>query len=105
MVAAGAFALTAMPAMLALSGVRVLGMPASLLVLPLFAVAAGGVLYWMHKPPAPQTSRYQPVTLDAFTHTIAGDRHVTFNFTNSEYALAFINLNKKEIAAGRIALA
>ncbi len=98
----GTFLLTGLPVILATRDLRVLGASTTVLVVPVFAVAVGAVLYMMDRARAPQTSRYQPVTLESFDHTAAGERHVGFCFSNLEYAAAFARLNAPEISAGRI---
>lgn len=100
---AAAFLVTGLPVILLTDGMRIVGLPTTVLVVPAFAIAAGAVLYLLDKVRAPQTSRYQPVTLETFEHTQVAGRHVGFSFTNVEYAHAFAGLNAAEISAGRIA--
>ncbi|QYF95243.1 hypothetical protein KY495_08855 [Massilia sp. PAMC28688] len=100
---AGTFLLTGLPLILATSHIRILGLPTTVLVVPVFAVAVGAVLYLLDRATAPQTSRYQPVTLESFDHTAAGERHVGFCFSNTAYAHAFSLANAEEISSGRIA--
>lgn len=98
----GTFLLTGLPVILATRELRVLGFSTTVLVVPVFALATGAVLYLLDRARAPQTSRYQPVMLESFDHTPAGERHVGFGFSNPEYAAAFASANAQEISAGRI---
>lgn len=98
----GTFLLTGLPLIFVTRDMRVLGWSTALVVVPLFAMAAGAVLYFLNQARAPQTSRYQPVMLESLEHTPDGERQVGFSFSNPAYADAFASANALEIAAGRI---
>lgn len=98
-----AFLVTCIPLIWLTRELRVFGQTTTVLIVPAFALATGAVLYLLDKARSPQTSRYQPVTLESFDTTPAGGRHVGFAFSNADYAHAFAGANAQEISAGRIA--
>lgn len=68
-----------------------------------FAALSAVAYYLMNRKTAPQTSQWQPVTLNTLTQSTAGISKIGFKFSNPDYARDFAKANRKEIKKGRVA--